>query len=162
MVFRSIHNSEGEPISSSITFLNLGANHDFRNFSSKHDQTHWKKNLGEAKKRTSKKFRWLSNTRAMNIVRLKKRSVWKKFFFHRNRDKRPSLSSHAPVGHVLDFVDSDDPVLGRVGLLHDVQLEVLVADFGVADAVVARWLAWKRRKRYSNLGLWIAGRMVYL
>ena len=93
---------------------------------------------------------------------LKKEASEKSFFFHRNRDKRPSLSSHAPVGHVLDFVDSDDPVLGRVGLLHDVKLEVLVADFGVADAVVARRLAWKKQKRDSNLGLWIAGRMGYL
>ena len=47
----------------------------------------------------------------------------------------------APVWQVLDLVDPDDPVLGGVGLLQDVQLEVLVADLGVADAVVAGRLA---------------------
>ena len=53
-------------------------------------------------------------------------------------------------------------MLRGVGLVKHVQLEVLVADFGVADAVVARRLAWKKQKRDSNLGLWIAGRMGYL
>ena len=42
-----------------------------------------------------------------------------------------------PVGHVLDLVYPHDPVLRGVGLLHHLQLEVLVADLGVAHAVVA-------------------------
>ena len=50
------------------------------------------------------------------------------------------LPLDAPVGHVLDLVDADDPVLGGVGLLHHLQLVVLVPDLGVAHTVVARGL----------------------
>ena len=41
----------------------------------------------------------------------------------------------------LDLVDTHDPVLGGVSFLQDVELEVLVADFDIADAVVAGGLA---------------------
>ena len=57
--------------------------------------------------------------------------------------KGSSLSSDASVWHVFDFVDSDDPVLGGVGLLHHVQLKVLVANLSVADSVVAWGLSYK-------------------
>ncbi len=51
-----------------------------------------------------------------------------------------SASVNAPlepsVWHVLDFVNSDYPVLGGVCLFHDIQLEVFVSDFSVADSVI--------------------------
>ena len=43
--------------------------------------------------------------------------------------------------YVPDLVDPHDPVLGGVGLLQNVQLEVLVPNLGVPHPVVARWLA---------------------
>ena len=51
--------------------------------------------------------------------------------------------SVATVAKVLDLVDAHEPVLGGVGLLEDVQLEVLVADLDVPHTVVACGLAWK-------------------
>lgn len=40
----------------------------------------------------------------------------------------------------LHFVDSHEPVLGRVRFLELLQFKILVADFHGARAIVTRWL----------------------
>ena len=41
--------------------------------------------------------------------------------------------------------DPDYPVLGGVGLLQHIQLEVFVANLGVSHAVIPRWLSCRER-----------------
>lgn len=53
--------------------------------------------------------------------------------------------SLAPVLEILDFEDTDHPVLGRVGLLELGELKVLVANLRVSHAVIAGWLVCRRR-----------------
>ena len=54
--------------------------------------------------------------------------------------KLPLLSGPS-VRQIFHLEDPDYPVLGGVGLLQHIQLEVFVANLGVSHAVIPRWLS---------------------
>lgn len=51
------------------------------------------------------------------------------------------IALYAPIAQIFDLIDAHQPVFGRVRFFHCFQFEILVADFGRADTIVARWLA---------------------
>jgi hypothetical protein len=57
------------------------------------------------------------------------------------------LLLYPSIGHIFDLVDPHNPVFGCVSLLQNVELKVLVSNFGVSNAVKAWRLACNRTKR---------------
>ena len=49
-----------------------------------------------------------------------------------------------PVLEVFDSVDSNDPMFSGVGLLQDIQLEILVSNLSISDPVIPTGLTYGR------------------